>query len=639
MRLKASVTIFLSLVITVVIVVVCTVIESARISVSQMEGKAATYMAVESVFAGYGKQLYQDYGILLAWEQEPLGNQVTRYMQDNINMADLDFKKYDFSNIEIESVNILKQKYATDKEGDLFVKQVVDYAKYIVGIDAVNKLISDSEEENNNKETCNEIKENSNVTNIANDVSKEMIGIVEKINTQIDELKKTEKLKGKMSAVFQKFDDLKANITANITGQNQNQNIHNKKVKKFWNKYKKLKSVLKIEDTLISKTLTDMDTYVEKKNAIEKEMNGDFSGYEDYIESDRESLKVIKESIEEILTASNVDADINQSNIGEIEKMLDKVKSIEKSLWNLKKGNSNDDAKEEKNLYERAKSLISDGVLGIVLEDVNNISTMQIRNLNLPTTLETDGNKKADLIKDITNKGIFVKYIELYFNNYAKISEYGNDDTALKYEMEYILNGNLNDKDNLTETIKKLVEVRNLSNGAYLITDGEKMQEITTLAETVATAIGMPFLTPVAQAVIIEAWALTEAVIDVRQLLNGEKVPIVKNSENWNSSIKNIGTFEDGRKNNTGLTYTQYLQTMIMTQKTKNTVFRTMDLVQVNMQKRYNKDFLISECFGMCEVEANLRIEPVFTSLPIVSYLIGNNNESYIYKTKMEYEY
>ena len=635
MRLKASVTIFLSLVITVVIVVVCTVIESARISVSQMEGKAATYMAVESVFAGYGKQLYQDYGILLAWEQEPLGNQVTRYMQDNINMADLDFKNYDFSNMEIESVNILKQKYATDKEGDLFVKQVVDYAKYIVGIDAVNKLISDSEEENNNKETCNEIKENSNVTNIANDVSKEMIGIVEKINTQIDELKNTEKLKGKMSAVFQKFNDLKTNVT----GQNQNQNIHDKKVKKFWNKYKKLKNLLKIEDTLISKTLTDMDTYVENKNAIEKEMNGDFSGYEDYIEVDRESLKTIKNSIEEIMTASNVDADINQSNIGEIEKLLDKVKSIEKGLWDLKKGNSNGDAKEEKNLYERAKSLISDGVLGIVLEDVNNISTMQIRNLNLPTTLETDGNKKADLIKDITNKGIFVKYIELYFNNYAKISEYGNDDTALKYEMEYILNGNLNDKDNLTETIKKLVEVRNLSNGAYLITDGEKMKEITTLAETVATAIGMTFLTPVAQAVIIEAWALTEAVIDVRQLLNGEKVPIVKNSENWNSSIKNIGTFEDGRKNNTGLTYTQYLQTMIMTQKTKNTVFRTMDLVQVNMQKRYNKDFLISECFGMCEVEANLRIEPVFTSLPIVSYLIGNNNESYIYKTKMEYEY
>ena len=76
--------------------------------------------------------------------------------------------------------------------------------------------------------------------------------------------------------------------------------------------------------------------------------------------------------------------------------------------------------KKKKTYMKEQKSLISDGVLGIVLEDVNNISTMQIRNLNLPTTLETDGNKKADLIKDITNKGIFVKYIELYFNNYAK---------------------------------------------------------------------------------------------------------------------------------------------------------------------------------------------------------------------------
>ena len=193
MRLKASVTIFLSLVITVVIVVVCTVIESARISVSQMEGKATTYMAVESVFAGYGKQLYQDYGILLAWEQEPLGNQVTRYMQDNINMADLDFKKYDFSNIEIESVNILKQKYATDKEGDLFVKQVVDYAKYIVGIDAVNKLISDSEEENNNKETCNEIKEKLGISVMivdANDLGQEILGKSDDIELSEADLKK-----------------------------------------------------------------------------------------------------------------------------------------------------------------------------------------------------------------------------------------------------------------------------------------------------------------------------------------------------------------------------------------------------------------------------------------------------------------
>ena len=127
MRLKASVTIFLSLVITVVIVVVCTVIESARISVSQMEGKAATYMAVESVFAGYGKQLYQDYGILLAWEQEPLGNQVTRYMQDNINMADLNEPGLNFLGTNLVNLEVTGKEYLTKKGGQYFSNQIKSY--------------------------------------------------------------------------------------------------------------------------------------------------------------------------------------------------------------------------------------------------------------------------------------------------------------------------------------------------------------------------------------------------------------------------------------------------------------------------------------------------------------------------------
>ena len=145
MRLKASVTIFLSLVITVVIVVVCTVIESARISVSQMEGKAATYMAVESVFAGYGKQLYQDYGILLAWEQEPLGNQVTRYMQDNINMADLDFKNVNINNVFSEIYKTLKERLDS-KNIDLIINNQLEniYGDETLIIMCVSNLVKNA---------------------------------------------------------------------------------------------------------------------------------------------------------------------------------------------------------------------------------------------------------------------------------------------------------------------------------------------------------------------------------------------------------------------------------------------------------------------------------------------------------------
>ena len=141
MKVKGSITIYLSMILISVMLLVNVIGESARISAVQAQIKSYTYMSAESALAGYGRQVYEDYGILLVWEKQTVESAIKKNIQDNINMADLDFKKYDFSNIEIESVNILKQKYATDKEGDLFVKQVVDYAKYIVGIDAVNKLI------------------------------------------------------------------------------------------------------------------------------------------------------------------------------------------------------------------------------------------------------------------------------------------------------------------------------------------------------------------------------------------------------------------------------------------------------------------------------------------------------------------
>ena len=156
MRLKASVTIFLSLVITVVIVVVCTVIESARISVSQMEGKAATYMAVESVFAGYGKQLYQDYGILLAWEQEPLGNQVTRYMQDNINMADLNEPGLNFLGTNLVNLEVTGKEYLTKKGGQYFSNQIKSYIKYAGVMETVERLVKECE----TYENCNDQNKN-----------------------------------------------------------------------------------------------------------------------------------------------------------------------------------------------------------------------------------------------------------------------------------------------------------------------------------------------------------------------------------------------------------------------------------------------------------------------------------------------
>ena len=62
---KGSITIYLSLVLISVLLLVCIIIESTRINVVQTECKAFTHLASDSVLAGYARQVYKDYGILL----------------------------------------------------------------------------------------------------------------------------------------------------------------------------------------------------------------------------------------------------------------------------------------------------------------------------------------------------------------------------------------------------------------------------------------------------------------------------------------------------------------------------------------------------------------------------------------------
>lgn len=82
------------------------------------------------------------------------------------------------------------------------------------------------------------------------------------------------------------------------------------------------------------------------------------------------------------------------------------------------------------------------------------------------------------------------------FGNYiSKIKDHD-----LSYEMEYIISGKSSDRENLTEVVKKIVGIRNVMNLGYLLTDSVKMSQLTFIASSAATAIGLPFLEPVIKA-------------------------------------------------------------------------------------------------------------------------------------------
>lgn len=278
--------------------------------------------------------------------------------------------------------------------------------------------------------------------------------------------------------------------------------------------------------------------------------------------------------------------------------------------------------------------MLNTGVLSLVVEDVDKVSKAAISDIDLPTNIRSES-ESVTLLEATKNRAVFIKYLEMHFGNYRK--EKG--DTALKYEMEYVLCGKDNDKENLAATTKKLVTARCGINLLYLLSNTQKREEAKAIAVSAATAIGVPFLYVVIEGVLLEAWALSEAVIDVRGLLSGEKLELLKSDKNWRTQLKNLGGVSQGKENNKGLYYSEYLEILLMLQNTRNTVFRTMDLIQVNVQKRYNYGFLMQKSFCNADVTINFSMPPVFTAIPFVAANLSGNGQGYEFDININYGY
>jgi hypothetical protein len=146
MKRKGSVSIYLAIVFLSIVLLVCAIAEAGRVSAVQSKDKAISMMAADSVMASYAKQVYDDYGILLVWQKDSLGETLDKYIQANIKMADIEVSGNDFLGSNLHEVSVTRKVYATDNGGDAFVKQVSEYLKYAGLKNAIEKLINSSKD-------------------------------------------------------------------------------------------------------------------------------------------------------------------------------------------------------------------------------------------------------------------------------------------------------------------------------------------------------------------------------------------------------------------------------------------------------------------------------------------------------------
>lgn len=616
MRSRGSITVYISIVVICIVVLINIVSEAARIKMVHTINTGYSNMAMESVLAGYGKQIYDDYGILLVWEKEPIDVQLEKYIQANINMADLNLMGTNLLNTTLADIEIDDVSYVINGGEEKFANQIVSYMKYAGAINTAEKLVQKITDINSGNY------KNSDVGYMAEE-NNELQEFVEEIDVHIKNVKNTDNLLEELSTVSQKFEEVKKNIESDSEEDTG---------KTFLKTYRELIELIDKEAVDIDATISLIKKYEEKKEQFLRR-NGYTADARDYIDENLEDLEKVKDMIEENKELKVSDfSKIQSKNVSIVEESIKKIETIEGKLKSLKVNRITEEDKKNYSIYESAKRLLNDGILSLVIEDTSRLSNSAVNDSNLPT----HKSKKANVenMKSLQNKALITMYADLKFGNYVSKKK----DTYLCYELEYIISGKDNDKENLKNTIEKLVILRNGINMAYLLTDNKKMGEISMIALSAASAMCMPFLEPIIKGALIEAWSLAEAVSDVKSLLRGNKVSLMKTNKNWKTSIRNL-LQDSSENNNKGLDYATYCQILILLQNNSDCLFRIMDLIQINIQKRYNTQFDMSECFQGAEVVFRYQTEPLFSSMPWSIRLLNGGTAPYQYEIKCSKSY
>ncbi len=218
----------------------------------------------------------------------------------------------------------------------------------------------------------------------------------------------------------------------------------------------------------------------------------------------------------------------------------------------------------------------------------------------------------------------FYLYLDEYFSDFTESS----GDGALDYEIEYMIGGKSSDKDNLKVVVRRLLLTREAANMLFLETNTVRREEAAAVALLLSSVVGLPILEPVVEQGVLAAWAYAESISDVRILLEGGKVKLVKTEDQWHTDIKSLAATvmsTEGKQQTEGLSYSNYLQLLMRTVSKDKLTQRAMDIIEKNLDVKMDQMLCYAEC------------EYVYESSPLFwNFVTLGQNSLGIYRFKDE---
>ena len=565
---RGSISVFLALLLVFVLTLSLALLESARISGLKLTVKEAGDSAIDSMFAGYDRTLFEDYGLLFydgsmgegLVSYEDVEQEFSDYFEENTHGGIL-LSGGTFYPVAAAEAKVTELITATDYSGEIFVRSVLDFYRYDGAAALLESLKGEAE----------------------------TVEQGEEIGKQAES--------GKVPEASELFPD-EAETEKSAETEKLSLNEAEAETEKDPVRLVYIPAFGEFPETL------------NEKAVIRSEEPGAAS------DDDREEDSMPEEGEEPGAAEENAeegDASAEESGLSPAEKR----KRYESAIALSPIGG--------------AETVKTKGWMNLVIPEGRAVSGRSTGKLNFPSVDGVD-----DRIMDSENnlptaveKVIFNEYLLSYFPNFTD-----GDETGLQYELEYILYGKESDKENLKTALNRLMWVREGLNLAYILSSSDKMNEAESMASLLVGWTEIEALVPVVQTALIGAWSYAESLLDVRRLLSGGKVPLVKDNDSWQLTLAGAAEFLAGgmethvSDDEKGLSYRDYLRIFLFLKNEEELSYRAMDMIQVNRQETVPAFLMMSEIYGM-EIRTKVTARPVFLQMGIVKRTTGKRWENY----------
>ena len=640
-ELKGEVTVFLSLVMMCIFALLCVLAESARTAGARFYLQTAVSSALDSVFSQYHRELWDSYRLLFAEyeDEEDLKADFQQFLVPYLEVEN-------WYPMKLKAVSAEELDTVTDDNGRYLEQEILDYMKY-----GIWKMDFDAGTVDGLWEGIREAGAVKEVAGAYRGHSKEALALEKSLEAVSESLNQQKKWKQSGLSELRSYDGpgFRGKAEQMIRELNRLPGL--------------VKTYRKRADTLaasLEKSRTEYDSRTgELSGEVQQLLDQEIRQYESYVAQDGERRREIEALVPWSETQAGQVRDVIEE-AEEVERIIDEWESDEDdeeddgpdlpSLWRpviLRFGQLSEQAlsfphgvkdKEKEGWLNKVEQMCSTGLLSLTVPEGKEISGAFMDLTEAPSVdaVWTEGGRNISLPDRLVVNEYCGEFLSCFLpkdGDGVKAGEKDDAEGKAVYEMEYLVEGKDTDEDNLSGAVGRLMAVREGLNLIHILSDSEKREEARNLALMISGAAGITPLVFLTAFFVMSVWALGEALMDVRGLLAGRRVMLLKGREDWTLQLEGLlamgkegsGTVGGGER---GLGYLSWLKILLLMEDGVRQEYRLMDVIQMNIRRKQN-NFCMRRGVYQVELKTQACGKHVFFALGLVDNLTGGGDNTY----------